>query len=86
MTDPIDPRLQFTNAPARKPYAPQVSQPLQSNPSPYFLPTPNTARSQPPPSAPGPASIDPALEQTSPTGPETSHDEDDHDDGDHQDG
>ncbi|KAF2439942.1 hypothetical protein P171DRAFT_435770 [Karstenula rhodostoma CBS 690.94] len=81
MADPsIDPRLQqFSSLPPRS-LAPQSytagpAQPLQNNATPYYLPTPNNAQARP-------SNIDPAFEQTSPTGPEESHDEDDHDDGD----
>ncbi|KAF1978932.1 hypothetical protein BU23DRAFT_524583 [Bimuria novae-zelandiae CBS 107.79] len=72
----IDPRLsqQFSSLPPRSSAPPQSyragpPQPLPNSATPYYLPNPNNA-------------IDPALEQTSPTGPEhESHDEDDHDDG-----
>lgn len=77
MTDPIDPRLQYTTLPPRPLSQSYTAGPALGNGQPYYLPTP-----QPPPSQPTPQSIDPALEQTSP-GQEASHDEDDHDDGDH---
>lgn len=80
MADPaIDPRLQqFSSLPPRslapQSYAAAPAQPLQHSATPYYLPAANNAQ-------PRPSNIDPAFEQTSPTGPEESHDEDDHDDG-----
>ncbi|KAJ4300014.1 hypothetical protein N0V90_005263 [Kalmusia sp. IMI 367209] len=84
MADPIDPRLQFSALPPRslaQSYTAGPPQPLHTSASPYYLPAPNNghhAQLQT-----GPATIDPALEQTSPAGQDSSHDEDDHDDGDH---
>jgi hypothetical protein len=92
----IDPRL-FAGASAVQPSRPQAytSAPPQNTPHPYYLPSPTTqhhAQSLPPPpqlsqlSQPAPLGtiLDPALEQTSPTGPEASHDdEEQEDEGDH---
>ncbi|KAJ4352128.1 uncharacterized protein N0V89_007475 [Didymosphaeria variabile] len=80
MAENIDPRLQqFSSLPprslAQQSYTTGPAQPLQNSATPYYLPTPNNAPTRP-------SNIDPAFEQTSPTGPEESHDEDDHDDGD----
>ncbi|CAN9135900.1 hypothetical protein CUC08_Gglean003025 [Alternaria sp. MG1] len=92
----IDPRL-FASASSVQPSRPQIytSAQQQNTGHPYYLPSPTAqhhAQSLPQPpqlsqlSQPAPLGniLDPALEQTSPTGPEASHDDDDHeDDGDH---
>jgi hypothetical protein len=91
MADPsIDPRLQqFGALPprslAQQPYTTGPAQPLQNSATPYYLPTPDKANANAHAHAHAqtrPSNIDPAFEQTSPTGPEESHDEDDHDEGD----
>lgn len=83
MADPaIDPRLdpqlqQFSSLPprplAQQSYTTGPAQPMQNSTTPYYLPTSNNTQSRP-------SNIDPAFEQTSPTGPDESHDDDDHDD------
>ena len=92
----IDQRL-FASASSVQPSRPQIytSAQQQNTGHPYYLPSPTAqhhAQSLPQPpqlsqlSQPAPLGniLDPALEQTSPTGPEASHDDDDHeDDGDH---
>lgn len=83
MADPIDPRL-FASALPPRPQS-HTNAPQHNAGQPYYLPSPTQHQgpgaqlSQP---APLSAALDPTLEQTSPTGPEGSHDEDD-DDGDH---
>lgn len=81
MAENIDPRLQsFSSLPPRS-LAPQSytsgpPQPLQNSSTPYYLPNPSNAH---PALQSGPPQIDPALDQTSPTGPpvDESHDEED---------
>ncbi len=83
MTDAIDPRLYATSLPPRT--QSYTSAPQHNPGQPYYLPSP-TQHQSPPLSQPTPLSntpLDPALEQTSPSGREGSHDEDDDgDDGD----
>ncbi|KAL6161674.1 hypothetical protein ACJQWK_08456 [Exserohilum turcicum] len=91
----IDPRL-FASASSVPPRSQQLytSAPQQTSGHPYYLPSPTAqhhSQAQQPPqlsqlSQPAPLAniLDPALEQTSPTGPEASHDDDEHEDeGDH---
>lgn len=96
MSAPIDPAL-FSPFDGKddaqpQPYAPQ---PQQSVGHPYYLPASTSQQQPPPPPPPSQAqaqpqpphnssSLEAALQQTSPQGPEGSHDEYDHDDeGDH---
>jgi hypothetical protein len=85
----IDPRLfagPSSLPPSTQLYTSASQQQQQQNP--YYLPA--TQHQQPPQlsqlSHPAPlGAFDPALEQTSPTGPEASHDdEDQEDDGEHE--
>jgi hypothetical protein len=84
MADPIDPRLFASSLAPRQTY---TAAPQHNAAHPYYLA--NSAPQQSPHLAqPAPlgAALDPALEQTSPTGPEASPDEyDEHEDdeGDH---
>ena len=83
MADPIDPRLYASSLPPRS--QSYTSTPQHNAGQPYYLPT-ATQHQAPQLSQPTPLSsaLDPALEQTSPTGPEVSQDEDEQDeDGDH---
>ncbi|CAO2649911.1 Nn.00g012030.m01.CDS01 [Neocucurbitaria sp. VM-36] len=83
MADPIDPRLYASSLPPRS--QSYTSTPQHNAGQPYYLPT-ATQHQAPQLSQPTPLSntLDPALEQTSPTAPEVSQDEDEHDeDGDH---
>jgi hypothetical protein len=86
MADPIDPRLYASSLPPRT--QSYTSAPQHNTGQPYYLPSPTQhhAPQQLPPPAPLSHSLDPALEQTSPTGPAESHDEDDGDDDGDQDG
>jgi hypothetical protein len=71
----LDPRLFAT--PRHPPHSTTAAPPHSAG-QPYYLSVPAPAHlSQP---APPGAALDPALEQTSPTGPETSPDDDEHDD------
>jgi hypothetical protein len=85
MADPIDPRLFASSLPPRQTYTAAPQQ--HSAAHPYYLAA--SAHQQPPHLAqPAPlgAALDPALEQTSPTGPEASpddYDEREDDEGDH---
>jgi hypothetical protein len=78
----LDPRL---FAPPRN--QPYTAVPQHNASQPYYLSTPT--HQQPPhlsQTTPLGAALDPALEQTSPTGPEASQDEDEHEDDGDQDG
>jgi hypothetical protein len=86
----LDPRL-FAGASSVQPSRAQAytSAQQQNTGHPYYLPSPTTqhhAQSLPPQLSQQPAPLsnvlDPALEQTSPAGPEVEHD-DEEDEGDH---
>ncbi|KAF1846324.1 uncharacterized protein K460DRAFT_286653 [Cucurbitaria berberidis CBS 394.84] len=83
MADPIDPRLYASSLPPHtQSYTPA---PQHNAGQPYYLPS-GSQHQAPQLSQPAPLShaLDPALQQTSPTGPEASLDEDEQDDeGDH---
>jgi hypothetical protein len=84
MADPIDPRLFASSLPPRQNYT-AAPQPAAAG-HPYYLSTP-THQQPPHLSQPAPlgAALDPALEQTSPTGPGASPEDYEHeeDEGDH---
>lgn len=86
MADPIDPRLYASSVPPRA--QSYTSAPQHNAGQPYYLPA-TTQHQAPQLSQPAPLSnaLDPALEQTSPTGAEGSQDDDedgeDGEDGDH---
>jgi hypothetical protein len=78
----IDPRL-FAGASSLPPRAQlYTTAPQQNTGHPYYLPSPTTQHQPPQLSQPAPLGniLDPALEQTSPIGPEASHDEEEPED------
>lgn len=79
MADPIDPRLFSSSLPPQS--QSYTAAPQHNAGHPYYL----SAQQQPPQLQTAPQALDPALDQTSPTGPEASQDEDEQDDGDHDD-
>jgi hypothetical protein len=82
MADPIDPRLYASSIPPQN--QPYPAQPPNNAGQPYYLSTPTNQQPAHPSQPPLGAALDPALEQTSPRGPERSPDEDEHgDDGEH---
>lgn len=86
MADPIDPRLYASSLPPRS--QPYTAAPPNTTGQPYYLSA--SAHQQQPPhlshAAPLGAALDPALEQTSPTGPASPEEEDERDDGGDHDG
>jgi hypothetical protein len=89
MADRIDPRLfSFDAAKDNTRQPPYTPQQQQTSGHPYYLPSPSQPQQQQqPPQLPQPPplsnSLDPALAQPSPNGPDTEHDQDDQDDDDH---
>ncbi|KAH5473330.1 hypothetical protein HBI64_005010 [Parastagonospora nodorum] len=82
MADPIDPRLYASSIPPQNQSYP--AQPPNNAGQPYYLSTPTNQQPAHPSQPPLGAALDPALEQTSPRGPERSPDEDEHgEDGEH---
>ena len=79
MADAIDPRLYASSLPPRT--QSYTAAPQHTAAQPYYLPS-ATQHQSPTLAQPGPLSgaLDPALEQSSPPGPEGSHDEDEPDD------
>jgi hypothetical protein len=81
MADPIDPRLYASSVPPR--HQPYPAQPPNNAGHPYYLSTPTHQQVPHVSQAPLGAALDPALEQTSPRGPDGSPEEEHEDDGDH---
>jgi hypothetical protein len=82
MADPIDPRLYAPSLPPRS--QPYTTAPQHNASHPYYLSTPThqQGRHVSQQTTPLGPTLDPALAQTSPSGPEASPEDDEHDDDD----